>query len=154
MEGSEDRGGRGRGADHGLGRALSCAARPTKRERREGVTSAARSSSLGDSLGQRQLAASRRPNPLSSAPGLPGLACPSTSSRTSCPCWVYADDVIAVLLTLLSVVCIVGEEPLRRHWPGTPAGLGAIAKLTHAGPRGIIRGSAKANGVGRCPSQG
>jgi uncharacterized membrane protein YkvA (DUF1232 family) len=35
----------------------------------------------------------------------------------------YADDVIVVLITLRSVVRLVGEAPLRKLWPGTPAGL-------------------------------
>jgi hypothetical protein len=52
----------------------------------------------------------------------------------------YADDFIAVLLTLRSVVRIVGEEPLRNHWPSNPAGLDLIAKLSHAGPAGTVSG--------------
>ena len=41
----------------------------------------------------------------------------------------YADDVIAVLWTLRSVICVVGEEPIRRHWPGTPVGCDALLRL-------------------------
>ena len=41
----------------------------------------------------------------------------------------YADDVIAVLWTLRSVIRVVGEEPIRRHWPGTPIGCDALLRL-------------------------
>ena len=41
----------------------------------------------------------------------------------------YADDVIAVLWTLRSVIRVVGEEPIRRHWPGTPTGCDALLRL-------------------------
>jgi uncharacterized membrane protein YkvA (DUF1232 family) len=60
------------------------------------------------------------------------LACPIDLVPDFVPVLGYADDVIAVLLTLRSVIRTVGETPLRRHWPGTPAGLDAIVKLTHA----------------------
>lgn len=44
----------------------------------------------------------------------------------------YADDVIVVLITLRSVIRLVGEAPLRKHWPGSPAGFDAIVRLTHS----------------------
>ena len=44
----------------------------------------------------------------------------------------YADDVIIVLITLRSVIRLVGEAPLRSHWPGTPAGFEAVVRLTHS----------------------
>ncbi len=40
----------------------------------------------------------------------------------------YADDVI-VALVLRSVIRSAGPEQLRRHWPGTPAGLLVIERL-------------------------
>ncbi len=46
----------------------------------------------------------------------------------------YADDVIVVLLTLRSVIRLVGEAPLRKHWLGTPAGFEAVLRVTR--PRG------------------
>jgi uncharacterized membrane protein YkvA (DUF1232 family) len=61
------------------------------------------------------------------------LACPIDLVPDFIPVLGYADDVLAVLLTLRSVIRTVGETPLRRHWPGTPAGLDAIVNLTHAG---------------------
>jgi uncharacterized membrane protein YkvA (DUF1232 family) len=63
------------------------------------------------------------------------LACPFDLVPDFVPILGYADDVIAVLLTLRSVIHIVGDDPLRKHWPGTPAGLDAIVKLTHASRR-------------------
>jgi uncharacterized membrane protein YkvA (DUF1232 family) len=44
----------------------------------------------------------------------------------------YADDVIVVLITLRSVIRLVGEAPLRRYWPGTPAGFEAVLRLTRS----------------------
>ena len=44
----------------------------------------------------------------------------------------YADDVIVILITLRSVIRLVGEAPLRRHWPGTPAGFEAVLRLTQS----------------------
>ena len=41
----------------------------------------------------------------------------------------YADDVIAVVLVLRSVVRRAGPEALKRHWPGTPDGLAVISRL-------------------------
>src|SRR6266568_4369318 len=41
----------------------------------------------------------------------------------------YADDVILIAVVLRSVVRRAGVEPIRRHWPGTPEGLGALARL-------------------------
>jgi uncharacterized membrane protein YkvA (DUF1232 family) len=60
------------------------------------------------------------------------LACPIDLVPDFVPVLGYADDVIVVLLTLRSVIGNVGEDPLRQHWPGTPAGLDAIVKLTRA----------------------
>ncbi|WP_380168993.1 YkvA family protein [Jannaschia sp. R86511] len=41
----------------------------------------------------------------------------------------YADDAIAVVLVLRSVVRSAGPEALERHWPGTPDGLAAVRHL-------------------------
>lgn len=41
----------------------------------------------------------------------------------------YADDIIILAVALRSAVRSAGSEPLRRHWPGTPAGLAFIEKL-------------------------
>lgn len=41
----------------------------------------------------------------------------------------YADDVIVLALVLRSVIRSAGPGPLRRHWPGTPAGLAVIERL-------------------------
>lgn len=41
----------------------------------------------------------------------------------------YADDVVIVALVLRSVILSAGAEALRRHWPGTPAGLLVIERL-------------------------
>ncbi len=41
----------------------------------------------------------------------------------------YADDAIAVLWVLRSVIRAAGEESIRRHWPGTPAGCEAVLRL-------------------------
>ena len=38
----------------------------------------------------------------------------------------WADDVLAVVLVLRSVVRRAGPEALERHWPGTPEGLAAV----------------------------
>jgi len=38
----------------------------------------------------------------------------------------WADDVIAVVLVLRSVVRRAGPQALERHWPGTPEGLAAV----------------------------
>ena len=64
------------------------------------------------------------------------LACPIDLVPDFVPVLGYADDVIIVLLTLRSVIRVVGETPLRKHWPGTPAGLDAIVKLTQASRHG------------------
>jgi uncharacterized membrane protein YkvA (DUF1232 family) len=48
----------------------------------------------------------------------------------------YADDVIIVALVLRSVIRSAGPEPLRRHWPGTPAGLLIIEQLAGISPSG------------------
>jgi uncharacterized membrane protein YkvA (DUF1232 family) len=42
----------------------------------------------------------------------------------------YADDAIIVSLVLRSVVRRAGAPLIRRHWPGTEAGLAALARLT------------------------
>ena len=42
----------------------------------------------------------------------------------------YADDAIIVSLVLRSVVRRTGAPLVRRHWPGTEAGLAAVARLT------------------------
>jgi uncharacterized membrane protein YkvA (DUF1232 family) len=47
----------------------------------------------------------------------------------------YADDAVAVVLTLRSVVRRAGPDAVTRHWPGTPEGLAALlraARLTGA----------------------
>jgi len=46
----------------------------------------------------------------------------------------YADDVIIVALVLRSALRSAGPEPLRRHWPGTPAGLAVIERLAGLDP--------------------
>lgn len=46
----------------------------------------------------------------------------------------YADDVIIVALVLRSAIRSAGPEPLRRHWPGTPAGLKVIERLAGLAP--------------------
>jgi len=52
----------------------------------------------------------------------------------------YADDVIVMALVLRSVIRSAGPESLRRHWPGTPAGLAVIERL--AGLPAPIAGNA------------
>jgi uncharacterized membrane protein YkvA (DUF1232 family) len=42
----------------------------------------------------------------------------------------YADDAIVVSIVLRSVVRRAGTPAVRRHWPGTEAGLAALARLT------------------------
>jgi uncharacterized membrane protein YkvA (DUF1232 family) len=46
----------------------------------------------------------------------------------------YADDVIIVAIALRSVIRSAGPEPLRRHWPGTGAGLAVIERLAGVNP--------------------
>ena len=41
----------------------------------------------------------------------------------------YADDVIIVALVLRSVIRRAGNEPLVRHWPGSPSGLALVQRL-------------------------
>jgi uncharacterized membrane protein YkvA (DUF1232 family) len=41
----------------------------------------------------------------------------------------YADDAIIVAAVLRSVVRKAGPEAVRRHWPGTPDGLVALARV-------------------------
>jgi len=45
----------------------------------------------------------------------------------------YADDVVVVAWALRAVVRRAGSEALVRHWPGTPAGLAVVTRLTGAG---------------------
>jgi uncharacterized membrane protein YkvA (DUF1232 family) len=40
----------------------------------------------------------------------------------------YADDAIIAVAVLRSVVRRAGPEAIRRHWPGTPDGLAALAR--------------------------
>ncbi len=40
----------------------------------------------------------------------------------------YADDAILTVLVLRSVVRRAGPDAIRRHWPGTPDGLRALAR--------------------------
>jgi uncharacterized membrane protein YkvA (DUF1232 family) len=48
----------------------------------------------------------------------------------------WADDVILAILVLRSVVRRAGPDAIRRHWPGTPAGLGALARAAGVAPLG------------------
>lgn len=41
----------------------------------------------------------------------------------------YADDAIVVAAVLRSVVRRAGADAARRHWPGSPAGFAALARL-------------------------
>ncbi|MGY1783808.1 DUF1232 domain-containing protein [Geodermatophilus sp. SYSU D00698] len=41
----------------------------------------------------------------------------------------YADDAVAVALVLRSVVRRAGADAVRRHWPGTDAGLAAVRRV-------------------------
>ena len=45
----------------------------------------------------------------------------------------YADDVVVVAWALSAVVRRAGSDALERHWPGTPAGLAVVSRLTMAG---------------------
>ena len=51
----------------------------------------------------------------------------------------YADDVIAVLWALRSVIRVAGEEPIRRLWPGTPDGCAALLRLVRGRSRDAAR---------------
>lgn len=42
----------------------------------------------------------------------------------------YADDVVIVAAVLRSVVRRAGPDAVRRHWPGTDAGLSTLWRLT------------------------
>jgi uncharacterized membrane protein YkvA (DUF1232 family) len=42
----------------------------------------------------------------------------------------YADDAIIVAAVLRSVVRRAGSDAIEAHWPGTPAGLAALLRLT------------------------
>jgi uncharacterized membrane protein YkvA (DUF1232 family) len=42
----------------------------------------------------------------------------------------YADDAIIAVIVLRSVVRRAGSDAIRRHWPGTPDGLAALARGT------------------------
>ena len=46
----------------------------------------------------------------------------------------YADDAIIVTLVLRSVVRRAGAPVVRRHWPGTDAGLAVLARVTGLKP--------------------
>ena len=43
-----------------------------------------------------------------------------------------ADDAVAVVWVLRSVVRRAGEQAVVRHWPGTPDGLAAVLRLARA----------------------
>jgi uncharacterized membrane protein YkvA (DUF1232 family) len=45
----------------------------------------------------------------------------------------YADDVVVVAWALRAVVRRAGSDALERHWPGTPAGLAVVTRLTGTG---------------------
>jgi uncharacterized membrane protein YkvA (DUF1232 family) len=45
----------------------------------------------------------------------------------------YADDVVVVAWALRAVVRRAGSDALERNWPGTPAGLAVVTRLTDAG---------------------
>jgi uncharacterized membrane protein YkvA (DUF1232 family) len=45
----------------------------------------------------------------------------------------YADDAIVVALVLRSVVRRAGPHAVRRHWPGSQDGLGAVRRLCRLG---------------------
>jgi uncharacterized membrane protein YkvA (DUF1232 family) len=47
----------------------------------------------------------------------------------------HADDVIILAIALRSVVRSGGPDLLRRHWPGTPAGLGLLERLANTAPQ-------------------
>lgn len=42
----------------------------------------------------------------------------------------YADDAILVLWTLRAVTRIAGADAVARHWPGTPSGRQALARIS------------------------
>lgn len=46
-----------------------------------------------------------------------------------------ADDVIVLALVLRSAVRSAGADSLRRHWPGSQAGLAVVERLAGLGPR-------------------
>lgn len=48
----------------------------------------------------------------------------------------YADDVVVVAWALRSVVRRAGMGAVRRHWPGTEAGLDVLLRVTRAGSSG------------------
>ncbi len=41
----------------------------------------------------------------------------------------YADDALLIGLVLRSVLRTAGPAAIKRHWPGTPAGLGVVQRL-------------------------
>jgi uncharacterized membrane protein YkvA (DUF1232 family) len=45
----------------------------------------------------------------------------------------YADDAVIVALALRMVARRAGPDALRRHWPGTPAGLDAVLRIVGVG---------------------
>jgi uncharacterized membrane protein YkvA (DUF1232 family) len=46
----------------------------------------------------------------------------------------YADDAIVIGLVLRSVIRRAGPDVVRRHWPGTEAGLDSLARLCRVPP--------------------
>lgn len=52
----------------------------------------------------------------------------------------YADDAIIIAVVLRSVARRAGIRAVRSHWPGTPAGFAALARLTRL-PTGNPSGS-------------
>jgi uncharacterized membrane protein YkvA (DUF1232 family) len=50
----------------------------------------------------------------------------------------YADDAIIAVMVLRWVVRRAGPDAIRRHWPGTPGGLAALARAAKL--PSIIRG--------------
>lgn len=47
----------------------------------------------------------------------------------------YADDAVVVVLALRSVIRRAGVEAIERHWPGSPAGLAVVLRLTGTAAR-------------------
>jgi uncharacterized membrane protein YkvA (DUF1232 family) len=57
------------------------------------------------------------------------LALPIDLVTDFIPVLGHADDAIVVALVLRSVIRHAGPDAVRRHWPGTAAGLATIARL-------------------------
>lgn len=65
------------------------------------------------------------------------LACPVDLVPDFIPVLGYADDAIIVCAVLRSIVRRAGPEPVRRHWPGSEAGLAVLWRLAGLpGPAG------------------